>query len=154
MSKIHKISDEDFEELIKSIALNNETIINNDDPVLIFYTIAKYIFQEYVKEFEKKIDSFEFSQQESLNDLKDYIANLKEESKQEYKNELALLDNRVINAANEYIKLVLYNINETFDKIEKSNMKVKNDTATQSLYLKLLMFGNIILSVLLLYLLL
>lgn len=154
MSKIHKISEEEFEELIKSIALNNETIISNDDPVLIFYTIAKYIFQEYVKEFEKKIDSFEFNQQESLNDLKDYIAKLKEESKQEYKNELVLLDNRVINAANEYIKLVLYNINETFDKIEKSNMKVKNDTATQSLYLKLLMFGNIILSVLLLYLLL
>lgn len=154
MSKIHKISEEEFEELIKSIALNNETIISNDDPILIFYTIAKYIFQEYVKEFEKKIDSFEFNQQESLNDLKDYIAKLKEESKQEYKNELALLDNRVINAANEYIKLVLYNINETFDKIEKSNKKVKNDTATQFLYLKLLMFGNIILSLLLLYLLL
>ena len=42
MSKIYKIDDAEFEELIKTIALNNESIIENNDPVLMFYTIAKY----------------------------------------------------------------------------------------------------------------
>ena len=58
MSKLYKIDDNEFEELIKNIALNNETIIHNNDPVLIFFTIAKYVFKEYaeviIKRFFKK----------------------------------------------------------------------------------------------------
>ncbi len=50
MSKIYKIDDAEFEELIKTIALNNESIIENNDPVLMFYTIAKYVFKEYAEE--------------------------------------------------------------------------------------------------------
>ena len=40
MSKIYKIDDAEFEELIKTIALNNESIIENNDPVQFYIKIA------------------------------------------------------------------------------------------------------------------
>ncbi len=113
MSKIYKIDDAEFEELIKTIALNNESIIENNDPVLMFYTIAKYVFKEYAEELDNRIDNAGQQQRDVIDEFKAY------------------LDNKKIEDDNE----------------EKNNMFI-----TSNFYVKLLLAGNIILSLLIMYL--
>ena len=91
MSKIYKIDDAEFEELIKTIALNNESIIENNDPVLMFYTIAKYVFKEYAEELDNRIDNAGQQQRDVIDEFKAYLDNKKIEDDKEFLSKVQFL---------------------------------------------------------------
>ena len=96
MSKIYKINDAEFEEIIKAIAINNESIIKNDDPVLIFYTIAKYVFKEYAEELDYRIDNVAQQQKDIIDEFKAYLDNKKIEDDKEFLSKVQLLTNEIL----------------------------------------------------------
>ena len=95
MSKIYKIDDAEFEELIKTIALNNESIIENNDPVLMFYTIAKYVFKEYAEELDNRIDNAGQQQRDVIDEFKAYLDNKKIEDDKEFLSKVQFLTNEI-----------------------------------------------------------
>ena len=108
MSKIYKIDDAEFEELIKTIALNNESIIENNDPVLMFYTIAKYVFKEYASELDNNIDSIGHQQRDIIDEFKIYLDDKKLENDKEFLSKMQLLINEIkksVNSKNDCNKL-------------------------------------------------
>ena len=152
MNKLYKIDDVEFEELIKNIALNNETIVDSSDPVLIFYTIAKFIFKEYANVLDEKINSIEYKQNEIIENFESYIDNLKTSTEQDVQLKIKTLVNNIKNSTDENVKLALYNVSEIVKSLEKSYNDTKENIAVDSLYNKLLILGNIVLSALTLYL--
>ena len=84
MSKIYKIDDTEFEELIRAIAINNESIIKNDDPVLMFYTIAKYVFKKYAEELDNRIDNAAQQQRDIIDEFQSYLEKIKKKKNEEF----------------------------------------------------------------------
>ncbi len=152
MSKIYKIDDAEFEELIKTIALNNESIIENDDPVLMFYTIAKYVFKEYASELDSKIDSIEYQQRDIIDEFKIYLDNKKIENDKEFQSKVQLLVQDIKKSTDEKVQETLYFIAEKIDNLNKNGAEKNNILLTNNFYIKLLLIGNIILSLLIMYL--
>lgn len=152
MSKIYKIGDAEFEELIKAIAINNESIIKDDDPVLIFYTIAKYVFKEYAKEFDNMIDNAAQQQRDVIDDFETYLDNKKIEDNKEFLSKVQLLTDEIKISTDEKLKETLYIIAEKMDKLSKANEDKNKMLLTSNFYVKLLLAGNIILSLLIMYL--
>lgn len=152
MSKIYKIDDTEFEELIKTIALNNETIIENNDPVLMFYTIAKYIFKEYAEELDNKIDSIGHQQRDIIDEFKIYLDNKKIENDKEFLSKVQLLTNEIKTSTDEQLKETLYFIADKIDNLNKAEKEKNNILLINNFYVKLLLIGNIILSLLIMYL--
>ncbi len=152
MSKIYNIDDAEFEEIIKSIALNNKTMIDRTDPVLMFYTIAKYVFKEYASELDDKIDILVSMQNDIIDDFKLYLENKKTEYDKEYQAKIDILSENIKNATDENVKKALYNVSEIVKNLEKSYNDTKINNTTHNFYTKLLIAGNIVLSTLVLYL--
>ena len=152
MSKIYKIDDAEFEELIKTIALNNESIIENNDPVLMFYTIAKYVFKEYASELDNNIDSIERQQRDIIDEFKIYLDDKKLENDKEFLSKVQLLTNEIKKSTDEKLKETLYFIADKIDKLNKEKKKKNSLLFTSNFYVKLLLSGNIILSLLIMYL--
>ncbi len=152
MSKIYKIDDAEFEELIKTIAINNESIIENNDPVLMFYTIAKYVFKEYASELDNKIDSIGHQQRDIIDEFKIYLDNKKIENDKEFLSKVQLLTNEIKTSNDEKLKETLYFIADKIDKLNKTSEEKNNILLTNNFYIKLLLIGNIILSLLIMYL--
>lgn len=152
MSKIYKIDDAEFEELIKTIALNNESIIENNDPVLMFYTIAKYVFKEYASELDNNIDSIERQQRDIIDEFKIYLDDKKLENDKEFLSKVQLLTNEIKKSTDEKLKETLYFIADKIDKLNKANEEKNSLLFTSNFYVKLLLSGNIILSLLIMYL--
>lgn len=152
MSKIYKIDDAEFEELIKTIALNNESIIENNDPVLMFYTIAKYVFKEYASELDNNIDSIGHQQRDIIDEFKIYLDDKKLENDKEFLSKMQLLINEIKKSTDEKLKETLYIIAEKMDKLSKADEDKNNILITSNFYIKLLLAGNIILSLLIMYL--
>ena len=152
MSKIYKIDDAEFEELIKTIALNNESIIENNDPVLMFYTIAKYVFKEYASELDNNIDSIERQQRDIIDEFKIYLDDKKLENDKEFLSKVQLLTNEIKKSTDEKLKETLYFIADKIDKLNKVNEEKNSLLFTSNFYVKLLLSGNIILSLLIMYL--
>lgn len=152
MSKIYKIDDAEFEELIKTIAINNESIIENNDPVLMFYTIAKYVFKEYASELDNKIDSIGHQQRDIIDEFKIYLDNKKIENDKEFLSKVQLLTNEIKTSTDEKLKETLYFIADKIDKLNKTSEEKNNILLTNNFYIKLLLIGNIILSLLIMYL--
>lgn len=152
MSKIYKIDDAEFEELIKTIALNNESIIENNDPVLMFYTIAKYIFKEYAEELDNKIDSIGHQQRDIIDEFKIYLDNKKIENDKEFLSKVQLLTNEIKTSTDEQLKETLYFIANKIDNLNKAEKEKNNILLINNFYVKLLLIGNIILSLLIMYL--
>lgn len=152
MSKIYKIDDAEFEELIKTIAINNESIIENNDPVLMFYTIAKYIFKEYAEELDNKIDSIGHQQRDIIDEFKIYLDNKKIENDKEFLSKVQLLTNEIKTSTDEQLKETLYFIADKIDNLNKAEKEKNNILLINNFYVKLLLIGNIILSLLIMYL--
>ncbi len=152
MSKIYKIDDAEFEELIKTIAINNESIIDNDDPVLMFYTIAKYVFKEYASELDSKIDSIGYQQRDIIDEFKIYLDNKKIENDKEFQSKVQLLVQDIKKSTDEKVQEILYFIAEKIDNLNKTGAEKNNILLTNNFYIKLLLIGNIILSLLIMYL--
>lgn len=152
MSKIYKIDDAEFEELIKTIALNNESIIENNDPVLMFYTIAKYVFKEYASELDNNIDSIGHQQRDIIDEFKIYLDDKKLENDKEFLSKVQLLTNEIKKSTDEKLKETLYFIADKIDKLNKANEEKNSLLFTSNFYVKLLLSGNIILSLLIMYL--
>lgn len=152
MSKIYKIDDAEFEELIKAVAINNESIIKNDDPVLIFYTIAKYIFKEYAEELDNRIDNAAQQYRDIIDEFKIYLDDKKLENDKEFLSKVQLLTNEIKISTDEKLKETLYIIAEKMDKLSKADEDKNNILITSNFYIKLLLAGNIILSLLIMYL--
>lgn len=152
MSKIYKIDDAEFEELIKTIALNNESIIENNDPVLMFYTIAKYVFKEYASELDNNIDSIGHQLRDIIDEFKIYLDNKKIENDKEFLSKMQLLINEIKKSTDEKLKETLYFIADKIDKLNKANEEKNSLLFTSNFYVKLLLSGNIILSLLIMYL--
>ncbi len=152
MSKIYKIDDAEFEELIKTIALNNESIIENNDPVLMFYTIAKYVFKEYASELDNNIDSIGHQQRDIIDEFKIYLDDKKLENDKEFLSKVQLLTNEIKKSTDEKLKETLYFIADKIDKLNKVNEEKNSLLFTSNFYVKLLLSGNIILSLLIMYL--
>ncbi len=152
MSKIYKIDDAEFEELIKTIALNNESIIENNDPVLMFYTIAKYVFKEYASELDNNIDSIGHQQRDIIDEFKIYLDDKKLENDKEFLSKMQLLINEIKKSTDEKLKETLYFIADKIDKLNKANEEKNSLLFTSNFYVKLLLSGNIILSLLIMYL--
>ena len=107
MSKIYKIDDAEFEELIKTIALNNESIIENNDPVLMFYTIAKYVFKEYAEELDNRIDNAGQQQRDVIDEFKAYLDNKKIEDDKEFLSKVQFLTNEIKISTDEKVQETL-----------------------------------------------
>jgi len=152
MSKIYKIDDAEFEELIKTIALNNESIIENNDPVLMFYTIAKYVFKEYAEELDNNIDSIGHQQRDIIDEFKIYLDNKKIENDKEFLSKVQLLTNEIKTSTDEQLKETLYFIADKIDNLNKAEKEKNNILLINNFYVKLLLIGNIILSLLIMYL--
>lgn len=152
MSKIYKIDDAEFEELIKTIAINNESIIENNDPVLMFYTIAKYIFKEYAEELDNKIDSIGHQQRDIIDEFKIYLDNKKIENDKEFLSKVQLLTNEIKTSTDEQLKETLYFVADKIDNLNKAEKEKNNILLINNFYVKLLLIGNIILSLLIMYL--
>ncbi len=152
MSKLYKIDDNEFEELIKNIALNNETIIHNNDPVLIFFTIAKYVFKEYAEELDKKIDNLGYQQRDIIDEFQINLDNKKIENDKEFQNKMQLIINQIKAVNDEKIENTLCCIEEKINNLNKDNKKMEDNFLINNFYIKLLLIGNIILSLLILYL--
>lgn len=152
MSKIYKIDDAEFEELIKTIALNNESIIDNDDPVLIFYTIAKYVFKEYASELDSKIDSIGYQQRDIIDEFSSYLDKKKIENDKEFQSKVQLLVQDIKKSTDEKVQETLYFIAEKIDNLNKTGEEKNNILLTNNFYIKILLIGNIILSLLIMYL--
>ncbi len=152
MSKIYKIDDAEFEELIKTIALNNESIIENDDPVLMFYTIAKYVFKKYAEELDNRIDNAGQQQRDVIDEFKAYLDNKKIEDDKEFLSKVQLLTNEIKTSTDEKLKETLYIIADKIDKLDKTDAEKNSMLITSNFYVKLLLVGNIILSLLIMYL--
>lgn len=152
MSKIYKIDDAEFEELIKTIALNNESIIENNDPVLMFYTIAKYVFKEYASELDNNIDSIGHQQRDIIDEFKIYLDNKKIENDKEFLSKVQLLTNEIKTSTDEQLKETLYFIADKIDNLNKAEKEKNNILLINNFYVKLLLIGNIILSLLIMYL--
>lgn len=152
MSKIYKIDDAEFEELIKTIALNNESIIDNDDPVLMFYTIAKYVFKEYAEELDNRIDNAGQQQRDVIDKFKAYLDNKKIEDDKEFQSKVQLLVQDIKTSTDEKLKETLYFIADKIDKLNKTSEEKNNILLTNNFYIKLLLICNIILSLLIMYL--
>lgn len=152
MSKIYKIDDAEFEELIKTIALNNESIIENNDPVLMFYTIAKYVFKEYASELDNNIDSIGHQLRDIIDEFKIYLDDKKLENDKEFLSKMQLLINEIKKSTDEKLKETLYFIADKIDKLNKANEEKNSLLFTSNFYVKLLLSGNIILSLLIMYL--
>ncbi|MCI6474191.1 MAG: hypothetical protein MSA07_00655 [Mucispirillum sp.] len=145
MSKIYKIDDAEFEELIKTIALNNESIIENNDPVLMFYTIAKYVFKEYASELDNNIDSIGHQQRDIIDEFKIYLDNKKIENDKEFLSKVQLLTNEIKTSTDEQLKETLYFIADKIDNLNKAEKEKNNILLINNFYVKLLLIGNIIL---------
>ncbi len=152
MSKIYKINDAEFEEIIKAIAINNESIIKNDDPVLIFYTIAKYVFKEYAEELDYRIDNVAQQQKDIIDEFKAYLDNKKIEDDKEFLSKVQLLTNEIKTSTDEKLKEILYIIADKIDKLNKTDEEKNSMFITSNFYVKLLLAGNVILSLLIMYL--
>ena len=152
MSKIYKIDDAEFEELIKTIALNNESIIENNDPVLMFYTIAKYVFKEYAEELDNRIDNAGQQQRDVIDEFKAYLDNKKIEADKEFLSKVQFLTNEIKISTDEKVQETLYFIADKINKLSKANEEKNNMFITSNFYVKLLLAGNIILSLLIMYL--
>ena len=152
MSKIYKINDAEFEEIIKAIAINNESIIKNDDPVLIFYTIAKYVFKEYAEELDYRIDNVAQQQKDIIDEFKAYLDNKKIEDDKEFLSKVQLLTNEIKTSTDEKLKEILYIIADKIDKSNKTDEEKNSMFITSNFYVKLLLAGNVILSLLIMYL--
>ncbi len=152
MSKIYKIDDAEFEELIKTIALNNESIIESDDPVLMFYTIAKYVFKEYASELDSKIDSIGYQQRDIIDEFSSYLDKKKIENDKEFQSKVQLLVQDIKKSTDEKVQETLYFIAEKIDNLNKTGAEKNNILLTNNFYIKLLLIGNIILSLLIMYL--
>ncbi len=152
MSKIYKIDDAEFEELIKTIALNNESIIENDDPVLMFYTIAKYVFKKYAEELDNRIDNAGQQQRDVIDEFKAYLDNKKIEDDKEFLSKVQFLTNEIKISTDEKLKETLYIIADKIDKLNKTDAEKNSMLITSNFYVKLLLAGNIILSLLIMYL--
>ena len=152
MSKIYKIDDAEFEELIKTIALNNESIIENDDPVLMFYTIAKYVFKKYAEELDNRIDNAGQQQRDVIDEFKAYLDNKKIEDDKEFLSKVQFLTNEIKISTDEKLKETLYIIADKIDKLNKTDAEKNSMLITNNFYVKLLLAGNIILSLLIMYL--
>lgn len=152
MSKIYKIDDAEFEELIKTIALNNESIIENDDPVLMFYTIAKYVFKKYAEELDNRIDNAGQQQRDVIDEFKAYLDNKKNEDDKEFLSKVQFLTNEIKISTDEKLKETLYIIADKIDKLNKTDAEKNSMLITSNFYVKLLLAGNIILSLLIMYL--
>lgn len=154
MSKIYKIDDAEFEELIKSIALNNETIIDNKDPVLIFYTIAKYIFKEYAEELNSKISAFEYQQRDIIDEFKIYTDNIKVEHNKDFESQAQLLIDKIKKSNDEKINDTLYFIADKIEQLNNQSKEKEDKLLTSNFYVKLLLTGNIFITLLIIYILL
>ena len=152
MSKIYKINDAEFEEIIKAIAINNESIIKNDDPVLIFYTIAKYVFKECAEELDYRIDNVAQQQKDIIDEFKAYLDNKKIEDDKEFLSKVQLLTNEIKTSTDEKLKEILYIIADKIDKLNKTDEEKNSMFITSNFYVKLLLAGNVILSLLIMYL--
>lgn len=152
MSKIYKIDDTEFEELIRAIAINNESIIKNDDPVLMFYTIAKYVFKEYASELDNNIDSIGHQQRDIIDEFKIYLDDKKLENDKEFLSKMQLLINEIKKSTDEKLKETLYFIADKIDNLNKAEKEKNNILLINNFYVKLLLIGNIILSLLIMYL--
>lgn len=125
MSKIYKIDDAEFEELIKTIALNNESIIENNDPVLMFYTIAKYVFKEYAEELDNRIDNAGQQQRDVIDEFKAYLDNKKIEDDKEFLSKVQFLTNEIKISTDEKVQETLYFIADKINKLSKANEEKK-----------------------------
>ena len=126
MSKIYKIDDAEFEELIKTIALNNESIIENNDPVLMFYTIAKYVFKEYAEELDNRIDNAGQQQRDVIDEFKAYLDNKKIEDDKEFLSKVQFLTNEIKISTDEKVQETLYFIADKINKLSKANEEKNN----------------------------
>lgn len=155
MSKIYKIDDTEFEELIRAIAINNESIIKNDDPVLMFYTIAKYVFKKYAEELDNRIDNAAQQQRDIIDEFQSYLEKIKNKNNEEFLSKVQLLTDKIKISTDEKLKETLYIIAEKMDKLSKADEDKNNMLGvmlTGNFYIKLLLTGNIILSLLIMYL--
>ena len=133
MSKIYKIDDAEFEELIKTIALNNESIIENNDPVLMFYTIAKYVFKEYAEELDNRIDNAGQQQRDVIDEFKAYLDNKKIEDDKEFLSKVQFLTNEIKISTDEKVQETLYFIADKINKLSKANEEKNNMFITSNI---------------------
>ena len=117
-----------------------------------FYTIAKYVFKKYAEELDNRIDNAGQQQRDVIDEFKAYLDNKKIEDDKEFLSKVQFLTNEIKISTDEKLKETLYIIADKIDKLNKTDAEKNSMLITSNFYVKLLLAGNIILSLLIMYL--
>ena len=112
----------------------------------------KGIEAKYAEELDNRIDNAGQQQRDVIDEFKAYLDDKKIEDDKEFLSKVQFLTNEIKISTDEKLKETLYIIADKIDKLNKTDAEKNSMLITSNFYVKLLLAGNIILSLLIMYL--
>lgn len=142
----------ELDEVIADVAIKNNTILAKDDPVLIFYTMGKYLFNTYHKKLTDIVTSIEFNQEHIIDDFKIFLDERQKKYEDILQANVNVLNDKIKQTIDRNSKIALAGMIDIVDKTEKKVDELYKNISFNNLTVKILVLLNIVISGLLLYL--